>query len=90
MENNILKLWAFYYNPMIHESASYIVSYHRTKKGATLAMNLHKQQEKEEWQEMNDHHKKWCEEEGVKYRQISKFGSFEDWFVKRLELNILP
>ncbi len=33
------KVYIFYHNPCIHESAAYPVSLHKTKKGAYKAMN---------------------------------------------------
>jgi len=89
MENQTIKLWAFYYCPMIYESASYIESYHRTKKGALKAMKEHKAKERLQWVEDQSYHKKWCKEEGFKYRPSSKFGQFESWHVRRFELIVL-
>ena len=80
MKTESLKLWAFYYNPMIHESASYIVSYHRTKAGAIKAMNAHKAEEKKDFDRMTSR------EENKLYKL--KFGLFEEWSVHRFELII--
>jgi len=88
MKLGVIKLWAFWYNPMIHESASYIKSYHKTKKGALKAKNEHMALAKIEWDESNEYHKKWCDENGFKYRPISKFGSFESWYVAKFDLDI--
>jgi len=77
MEKEI-KLWAFYYNPMHYESASYIVSYHRTKKGATEAMNAHKAKEKKEFDRIYDDKKGWK----------PKFGAYESWYVQKFTLKI--
>lgn len=75
-----LKLWAFYYNPMIYESVAQIISYHKTKKGATEAMRNHKAEEKKEFDRMYKNTIGWK----------PKFGAFESWFVSKFELNILP
>jgi len=78
MENETIKLWAFYYNPMTEESASYIESYHRTEEGAIAAMNKHKAQEKSEWDECYKH------EDYIPF----EFGRFQDWYVREFELII--
>lgn len=83
-----IQLWAFWYNPMIHESASYIVSYHKTKKGALSAMKSHKEDARKEWEESENFLKKWCEKEGIKYRPIIKFGVHESWEVEKFTLVI--
>lgn len=77
MENNEIKLWAFYYCPMTQESASYIESYHRTEAGARKAMNEHKLAELAEWNE--------C------YKGENEpfpFGKFQDWYVNEFTLKI--
>lgn len=69
MEKQEIKLWAFYYNPMIWESSAEIVSYHRTEAGSTKAMELHKSKEREEfdrvysdrgWKPTFGQHEYWC------------------------------
>jgi hypothetical protein len=42
-------LYAFLYNPMIHESGYITISIHRTQKGAEKAMEFYKHEVKEEW-----------------------------------------
>jgi hypothetical protein len=42
-------LYAFLYNPMIHESVPGIVSIHRTREGAEKALEWHKNEVREEW-----------------------------------------
>jgi hypothetical protein len=44
-----MKLYAFLYNPMIHESGYVTMSIHRTRKGAEKALEWHRKQEQEEW-----------------------------------------
>jgi len=78
MKNETIKLWAFYYNCMIEESVSSIISYHRTKKGATDAMEKHKSELKSEFDEMYPDESGWS----------PKFGRFEAWFVEEFELII--
>lgn len=80
MENTKIKLWVFYYNPMIYESAAIKVSYHKTKKGATDAMKAHKLEERKQFDKMYKNETGWK----------PKFGSFESWFVDKFELEIFP
>jgi hypothetical protein len=46
-------LYAFLYNPMIHESSSQTVSIHRTKEGAEKALEWHKSEERKKWNEFS-------------------------------------
>lgn len=80
MENQKIKLWAFYYNHMTWESSSEIISYHKTKQGANEAMNAHKAEAKKEFDRMYKDEKGWK----------PKFGAFEAWYVSEFELEILP
>ena len=77
MNEDEIKLWAFYYNPMKEESASYIESYHRTEEGAIKAMEKHKQKEKIEYNK-------------TRYGKLnpSRFGQFEMWYVGPFTLKI--
>ena len=79
MEKEFIELWAFYYNPMTYESASYVVSYHKTEKGAVLAMNEHKLEAKKEFK-------------NSVYGKMNpkRFGAFESWYVKQFDLEIKP
>lgn len=79
MENQTIKLWAFYYNQMTYESSSEIVSYHRTHKGANEAMRKHKGEARKEFDEMYSNKKEWK----------PKFGAFEAWYVQKFELVVL-
>lgn len=36
------------YNPMIHESSYGIISIHKTKRGAEMAMEFHKEEERKD------------------------------------------
>lgn len=78
MKEDEINLWAFYYNPCHWESASYIESYHRTKKGALQAMREHKAKEKQDFDRMYKNEKGWK----------PKFGAYESWFVQRFTLKI--
>jgi hypothetical protein len=41
-------VWAFLYCPCIHESSFATVSLHKTEKGAEIAMEFHKENERKE------------------------------------------
>jgi hypothetical protein len=45
-------LYAFLYNPMIHESGYITVSIHRTREGAEKALEWHKNEAKKEYEEL--------------------------------------
>jgi len=65
------------YNPMIHESSFGIISVHKTEKGAQMAMEFHKEEQKKEWIET------YPDEDGQKR---FPFGHFESWAVEHIEL----
>ena len=82
-----MKVYAFKYNPFIHESADAVVSLHKTREGAEKAMEDHKNQRKKEWEE----HDQWQREEyGDSYETLctAKFGQSESWAVEEVE--VLP
>jgi hypothetical protein len=45
-------VWEFMYNDFTYESAAHTMSLHRTKKGATKAMEIHKEKVKKEWDKL--------------------------------------
>ena len=69
-------IWVFYYNPMVYESSAAAISFHRTEKGAQIALEFHKNEEMKKWNEylsfLDNEAKQWC---GV-------FGEHESWFIK--------
>jgi hypothetical protein len=70
-------IWAFMYNPMIEESAWATVSLHKTKRGAEVAMEFHKNEAKKEYEERKKRRGgHWPIE----------FGAFEAWGVQKLEI----
>lgn len=75
------KLYGFYYNPMIYESGDCLISLHRTKKGAEMALDYHKHEKKKEY----DDYSSWNKEEGTEPE--CKFGEFERWYVDEIEIN---
>jgi hypothetical protein len=70
-----MKVYAFMYNPMIHESASAVISLHKTIKGAEMAMEFDKAERKKEWDELYKNLKAPCD-----------FGLFEYWCIKEYEI----
>ena len=70
-------VYAFKYNPCIHESAYATMSLHKTRRGAEMAMAFHKaEKEKEHWAIYNrpdDYY-------------TSPFGEFEGWLVTEMDV----
>jgi hypothetical protein len=71
-------VYAFLYNDCIHESTWRTISTHYSKEGAEKAMQEHKQNKLDEFNEM-------CKEEN---EFGFKFGTDEDWCIERIE--VLP
>ena len=46
------KVYEFWYNECIYESAAQCMSLHRTRKGAEKAMERHKKETEDEWERM--------------------------------------
>lgn len=46
------KVYEFWYNNCIYESAAACMSLHRTKKGAEMAMEFHKEEKRKEYEEL--------------------------------------
>lgn len=74
-------LYGFYYCPCIHESASALISLHRTEKGAQVAMEFHKETARKE----HEDDCKWSLEERG-YPWAHEFGESERWFVDKIEI----
>ena len=70
-------VWVAFYNPMIEESSAGVISIHKTKKGAEMAMDFHKEKERREWAEMYP---------TKKDQEEFPFGTFEAWVVDVEEL----
>jgi hypothetical protein len=70
-----LTLYAFLYNPMIHESGYITVSIHRTREGAEKAMEWHKHSEEIEWNELM----------GKDIKEFP-FGTNQSWKVEIIEV----
>ncbi len=72
------KVYEFWYNDCIYESAAACMSLHRTKKGAEMALEFHKAEELKKWNEFD----KWQREQfGNKYEILkgSPFGIGKAW-----------
>jgi len=65
-------LYAFLYNPMIHESIFGLVSLHRTREGAEKAMEWHRKECREEYAEIHG--------------DFINFGHFESWKVETITI----
>jgi hypothetical protein len=76
----INKVYEFCYTDCIHEGAPITISLHRTKKGAEMAMEHHKNEKYREWEE----YKKCKEEDGDEY--VHEFGKNEYWGVNEREI----
>ena len=46
------KVYEFWYNECIYESAAQCISLHKTRKGAEKAMEFHKKETEDEWKRM--------------------------------------
>lgn len=44
-------LYQALYNSMIHESSAYTLSIHKTRKGAEMAIEFHKKEIKDKWED---------------------------------------
>lgn len=72
------KVYAFQYCSCIYESSFYTVSLHRTQKSAELAMEFHKNEALEEFNEVYDN--EIIKEFGF------KFGENEEWCVTEIKI----
>lgn len=70
-----MKVYEFGYNSCIHESAMACMSLHKTKKGAEIAMEHHKNQARKEFAEREKYWKENNEDWGF------EFGEHEAWAV---------
>jgi hypothetical protein len=71
-------LYAFTYNPMIHESGYITVSIHRTREGAEKAMEWHRNECRNEWAEIY---------KAVHRAEIDHpFDAFQSWKVEEIKI----
>lgn len=71
------KVFIAMYNPMIYESSFGIISAHKTERGAQMAMEFHKEEERKRWLAM------YPDQEDQKE---FPFGEFESWEIGEFEL----
>jgi hypothetical protein len=69
-------LYQFIYNPMIEESGWITMSLHKTRKGAEMAMKLHKKKKEKEWKKFYPNPNE----------APHKFGRFEKWDISEIEI----
>ena len=74
-----MKIYGFFYNSCIYESAAALQSLHFSKEGAEAAMNRHKETEHQKWLSID------FDED---YKQNFPFGWKSVWLVKKME--VLP
>jgi len=68
------KVYEFWYNDCIYESAAECISLHRTKKGAEMAMEFHKEERRKEFEELL--------EDSIDEYQFGKFDDMCAWGVR--------
>lgn len=74
------KVYAFEYCPNIYESSYGTISLHRTRKGAEIALEFHRNTAKKEYDE---YYKSICKDlPNYPY----EFGQFENWRVVEIEI----
>lgn len=75
-----MKIYGFFYNSCIHESAPGLMGLYMKEKDAEIAMEFHKEVERKKFKERelhwNDSDRAW------KFT----FGMHEDWFVEKLNV----
>ena len=78
-----MKIFAAMYNQMVEESCYGIISLHKTRMGAEIAMEYHKnERSKEYYNHLNN-----CDEEMKRFYELnSSFGKFEAWSVSEFDL----
>jgi hypothetical protein len=84
-------LYAFTYNPMIHESGYITVSIHRTREGAEKVLEWHRNELLKEFNERIAEGRKIMEDEGEGKEVIDAwyddtFGQFEAWKVEEIKI----
>lgn len=79
------KLYTFEYQDCIYESVMAIQSLHRTRKGAEIALDFHKEEERKKWIELDRYQRS---EYGDDYEILkgSPFGSMEAWCIGEIEI----
>lgn len=70
-----MRVYEFVYSSCIHEDSGHTVSIHKTRRGAEMVLEFHKNELKKEWDEMYAYYEPPCE-----------FGYMEDWRVRETEI----
>lgn len=73
-----MKIYGFFYNSCIHESAPGLMGLYMKEKDAEIAMEFHKEAARLEFVKMENHLKSNNKEWGI------TFGMHESWFVEKL------
>ena len=71
------KVYEFWYNDCIEESAAACMSLHRTRKGAEMAMEFHKEKERKRWKKFYP---------TIKKQKERPFGMHEAWGIEEREV----
>ena len=76
-KNNAIteKVYEFWYNDCVYESAAACISIHRTKKGAEIALSFHKEQKRKDFNEVYENH-----------IPSSPFGTLEAWGIEERDI----
>jgi hypothetical protein len=88
MGDNPTVVYAFLYNPMIHESGYVTMSLHETRKGAEIAMEFHRKEAQEEWEKQMTWREESCGDRGdlteykKRMREEYPFGQFQAWAIE--------
>jgi len=72
------KVFLAMYNPQIHESAFGVISVHKTRRGAEMAIEFDKKEKKKEWEEIYPEEDRW----------EFPFGIFELWTIREFNINL--
>lgn len=71
------KIYAFVYNSCIYESQGGVVSLHKKRKGAEMALEFHKTNEYKEWERIFVNDESWID---------SEFGETESWYIVEYDI----
>ena len=69
------KVYEFWYNDCIHESAASCMSLHKTRKGAEMALDFHREEKRKHFEDLY-----------AKHTPASPFGTDEAWGVSVREI----
>lgn len=75
-------VYEFCYNSDTYESCTATMSIHKTQKGAEMAMEFHRNEEKKKYDDITE----LMIESNPNYKEEFPFGYDEDWFIRETEL----